>query len=74
MIDIHIYGPLWPHLDRTMELDLQGAELTVAGLLARLGIDPAEAMIVTIDRRQAPLDALIPAGGRVCIFPPISGG
>jgi molybdopterin converting factor small subunit len=74
MVEVRIYGPLWEHLEPSLELDLQGHDVAVADLLARLGIDPAEVGIVTIDGRQSKLDEIIPADGRVCIFPPMSGG
>jgi molybdopterin converting factor small subunit len=74
MVEVRIYGPLWEHLEPSLELDLQGRDVAVADLLARLGIDPAEVGIITIDGRQSKLDEIIPADGRVCIFPPMSGG
>jgi molybdopterin converting factor small subunit len=82
MVEVRIFGPLWEHLEPSLELELEpsqeldrgGHEITVADLLARLGIDSAEVGIVTVDRRQSNLDEIIPADGRVCIFPPMSGG
>jgi sulfur carrier protein ThiS len=74
MAEIRIFGPLWDHLEPRQELDLAGRQVTVADLIARLGIDPAELGIVTIDGRQSRPEEIIPADGRVCIFPPMSGG
>jgi molybdopterin converting factor small subunit len=74
MVEVRIFGALWEHPEPTLEMDLQGREITVADLLARLGLDPAEVGIVTVNRRQSKLDALVPADGRVFIFPPLSGG
>ena len=74
MIEIQIYGTLWEHLESRLELDLDGGVTTVADLLARLEVDPSEVGIVTVDGRQSSLDRLVPAGCRVCIFPPMSGG
>ena len=74
MVEIRIVGPLWEHLEPRLELDLEGQEVTVADLLARLEIDPAEVGIVTVDRRQSNLDEIIPADARVFIFPPMFGG
>ena len=74
MVEVRVYGTLWEHLEPSLELELQGRDLCVADLLAHLGIDPAEVGIVTVDRRQSRLDEIIPADGRVCIFPPMSGG
>ena len=74
MVEVRIFGPLWEHLEPSLELDLRGREIAVADLLNRLGIDSTEVGIVTVDGRQSKLDEIIPADGRVCIFPPMSGG
>ena len=74
MVKIRVYGALWEHLEPSLELDLEGHEIAVADLLTRLGIDPAEVGIVTVNRRQSNMDEIIPANGRVFIFPPMSGG
>jgi sulfur carrier protein ThiS len=74
MIEIRTIGPLWEHLEPRMELDLEGRDVTVADLLARLGINQVEVGIVTIDGRQSNFDEVIPADGRVYIFPPMFGG
>jgi molybdopterin converting factor small subunit len=74
MVHVRVFGLLWEHLAPSQELDLEGREVTVAGLLTRLGIDPAEVGIVTVNRRQSKLDEIVPADGRVFIFPPMSGG
>ena len=74
MVEVRIFGPLWEHLAPSLELDLEGRNVTVADLLSHFGIDPAEVGIVTIDGRQSNLDESLPAQGRVCIFPPMSGG
>ena len=74
MVEVRIYGPLWEHLEPRLELDLEGRQVTVADLLARLGIPRAEVGLVTIDGRQSRLDENIPPDGRVYIFPPMFGG
>ena len=74
MLHVKIFGMLWKHLEPSQDLDLGGRGLVVADLLAHLGIDPAEVGIVTVDGRQSRLDQTLPADGRVCIFPPMSGG
>jgi molybdopterin converting factor small subunit len=74
MVHVRIFGRLWERLEPSQELDLEGREVTVAGLLTRLGIDPVEVGIVTVNRRQSKMDEIIPADGRVCIFPPMFGG
>jgi molybdopterin converting factor small subunit len=74
VVEVRVFGALWEHLAPAMEIDLEGRQVSVADLLARLGIDPAEVGIVTVNRRQSKLDEIIPADGRVFIFPPMSGG
>ncbi len=74
MVTIRIAGDLWGHLEPTLELELEGSQVTVADLLAHLGIDAAEVGIVTVDGRQSRHDMIVPAGARVFIFPPMFGG
>jgi sulfur carrier protein ThiS len=74
MVEVRIYGPLWEHLEPRLELDLEERGVSVADLLARLGIDPVEVGIVTVDGRQSKPDGIVPVDGRVCIFAPMSGG
>ena len=74
MVEVRVFGALWEHLAPSMEIDLEGRQVSVADLIARLGIDPAEVGIVTVNRRQSKMDEIIPADGRVCIFPPMFGG
>ena len=74
MVEVRVFGMLWEHLEPRLEFDLEGCDLSVADLLARLGIDPAEVGIVTVDGRQSNLNQIVPADGRVCIFPPMFGG
>jgi len=74
MVDVRVFGALWEHLAPSLEMDLEGREVTVADLLAALDINPAEVGIVTVDGRQSKPDEIVPAEGRVCIFPPMFGG
>jgi sulfur carrier protein ThiS len=74
VIEVHVFGGFWAHLPRSLELDPAGGDIRVAELLDRLRIDPTEVGIVTVNGRQSKLDAVVPGGGRVYIFPPMSGG
>ena len=74
MLEIRIVGSLWEHLEPRLELDLEGRDITVAGLIARLGIDQAEVGIVTVDGRQSRMDGIVQPNSRVFIFPPMFGG
>jgi hypothetical protein len=74
MVEVHVFGVLWEHLEPRSELDLENCDVSVADLLTRLHIDVSEVGIVTVDGRQSNFDELVPASCRVCVFPPISGG
>ena len=74
MVEVRIFGALWEHLAPRLELDLEGREISVADMLARLGINPVEVGIVTVDGRQSRMHEMVPVDSRVCIFPPMSGG
>ena len=74
MVEVRVYNAQWEHLPPRLGMNLEGREVAVADLLATLGLDPAEVGIVTVDGRQSKLDEMVPAEGRVCIFPPMFGG
>lgn len=74
MVEVRVFGALWEHLEPRLQLDLEGCDVSVADLLARLDIDAREVGIVTVDGRQSNFDKLVPASCRVCIFPLMSGG
>ena len=67
MVEVRIFGAPWEHLEPRLELDLEERGVSVADLLARLGIDPVEVGIVTVDGRQSEPDEIVPVDGRVCI-------
>jgi sulfur carrier protein ThiS len=74
MLEVRIVGSLWEHLEPKVALDLEGRDITVADLIARLGIDQAEVGIVTVDGRQSRMDGIVQPNSRVFIFPPMFGG
>jgi sulfur-carrier protein len=74
VIEVKVFSTLWERPGSSLELDLEGRPVSVADLLLRLEIDPAEVGIVTVGGRQSKLDDVIPEGCRVCIFPPMFGG
>ena len=74
MVEVRIFGGVWKHLAPRLELDLEGRDVRVADLIAQLDINLSEVGIVTVDGRQSKLGEIVPADGRVCIFPPMSGG
>lgn len=48
--------------------------LTVAGLIARLGIPPAEIKLVFVNGSHVEQDAPLADGDRVGLFPAVGGG
>jgi len=40
MVEVHIFGALWPVANKDQELDLGGREVRVRNLIASLGINP----------------------------------
>jgi len=40
----------------------------------RLGLDPDDIGLATVNGVQVPLEREVPAASRVCLFPPMSGG
>ncbi len=74
MLEVRLFNAQWEHLPPRLEINLEAREVVVLDLLTRLDLDPAEVGIVTVDGRQSKLDETVPAGSRVCIFPPMFGG
>lgn len=74
MVRVQIFGALWPAVEPEQDVDLGGRQVRVGDLIARLGIDPQEVGIVTIDGRQCRLEDVTPPVCRLCVFPPLSGG
>lgn len=73
-VDVEVFATLLPPGGkRRQTIELERA-LTVRELAVSLGVDPEEVGLVVIDGLQCGLDAQVPAGGRVCLFPPLTGG
>ena len=76
---IHIQVKLYATLRKfAPDGDLDRFELdtgvTVEHLLDNLGIPVAEAKLVFVNGKKAPLTAVLTGGERVGIFPPVGGG
>jgi molybdopterin converting factor small subunit len=56
-----------------MEMDFVPGE-TVAGLIARLGLDPGRIKIIMLNGRSGGLEDRLSDGDRVGLFPPVGGG
>jgi molybdopterin converting factor small subunit len=72
-IDVELFGNLAPGAPRRQSITL--AEPTTAGEIAiRLGVDPDTVGLVAINGVLSDLEDPVPPGGRLCFFPPLSGG
>lgn len=72
-IEIEVFGALLPKERRRQVIETDGG-LTVREIVLRLGLDPEEIGLATIDGVQSRMDAIVPQGSRLCLFPPMSGG
>lgn len=73
MIEIELFGQLAPHLPRRQSLTLERA-MTAQEIARQLGLNPDEIGLIVINGVQRELDDVVPADGRLCFFPPVSGG
>ena len=48
--------------------------MTVQKFADQLGLKPEEIGLITINGVQSELEDVVPPDGRLCFFPPISGG
>lgn len=48
--------------------------LSLAGLMAQLGVDPAQVRLAFVNGRAAAPDQVLAQGDRVGLFPPVGGG
>lgn len=72
-VEVEAFGALLPREERRQHLTAEGP-LTVRDVAVRLGIDPDWVGLATVNGVQVTLDHEVPAGSRVCLFPPLSGG
>ncbi len=64
-----------PGYDPAAGLLLDAAEgLDVAGLLARIGIQPGDVKIIMLNGRAGSLESPLSEGDRVGLFPAVGGG
>lgn len=72
-LDVELFGNLLPGAPRRQAFDL--TEPATAGeIAARLGIDPESIGLITLNGLLIELEEAVPSGGRLCFFPPLSGG
>jgi hypothetical protein len=72
-VDIELFGQLLPGVPRRQSLSMEGP-MTVQEFADRLGLKPEEIGLISINGVQSELEDVVPPGGRLCFFPPISGG
>jgi molybdopterin converting factor small subunit len=72
-LDVELFGQLAPDLPRRQTLTIQ-LPSTVEHVATHLGLRLDEIGLVAIDGVQVELDDQVPAGCRLCFFPPMSGG
>jgi len=73
MLEIELAGQLLPGTERKLQLRLDRAE-SVRQVADRLGLDPEEIGLIVVNGIQSELDDLVPPDGRVCFYPPMTGG
>jgi hypothetical protein len=72
-LDVELAGQLLPGTDRQLTLEVDRA-MTVREVVDRLGLDPEEIGLIVVNGIQSELEDLLPLEGRVCFYPPMTGG
>lgn len=72
-VELEVFGALVPADKRHQTLHIHSGT-TVRQVADRLGLNPDEIGLITIQGVQSELDDVIPPKCRLCIFPPMSGG
>lgn len=73
-IEIRLFASLAPKTPQSaMQYDI-GAGISVAQLLDRLGVAPADAKLIFVNSARADISTKLTGGERVGIFPPVGGG
>jgi hypothetical protein len=72
-VDLEIFGQLLPGAPRRQSLTLE-SPMTVQDIADRLGLKSDEIGLISINGVQSELEDVMPPDGRLCFFPPISGG
>jgi hypothetical protein len=72
-VDVEVFGQLLPGSPRRRTLAL-AQPVTVAEVAAWLKLTPDEIGLIAINGVQSELDAVVPVDGRLCFFPPMTGG
>jgi hypothetical protein len=72
-VDIELFGQLAPDLPRRQTLLLE-RPMTVREVAILLGVEPDRVGLIAINGVQGEMEDPVPPDGRLCFFPPMSGG
>jgi hypothetical protein len=72
-VEIELFGQLLPGRQRKQSLELE-CPLQVGEVATRLGLNPQEIGLITINNVQSELDDPVPPNSRLCFFSHMSGG
>jgi len=72
-VEVELFGQLASGRPQRQTLSLE-QPMTVQQVAIRLGLDPKQVGLIVINGVQSELDDPVPPMGRLCFFPPVSGG
>lgn len=72
-VEIELFGQLLPGKSRRQTLEME-RPLNVQDVALRLGLNPKEIGLMTINGVQSELDELVPPKCRLCFFSHMFGG
>jgi hypothetical protein len=72
-VDVELFGHLATNQPRRRTLNLDHP-MTVREIASLLGLDPDSIGLIVINGVQSELEDAVPPDGRLCFFPPVSGG
>jgi hypothetical protein len=72
-VDVELFGHLAPGQPRRRTLDLDHP-MTVRAVVDLLVLDPDSIGLIVVNGVQSELADVVPPDGRLCFFPPVSGG
>ena len=72
-VDVELFGQLAPDVPRRQALLLE-CPMTVREVAILLGVEPDRVGLIAVNGVQSEMEDPVPSDGRLCFFPPISGG
>ena len=72
-VNVELFGQLLPGLQRKQTMTLE-SPMNVQKVAERLGLNPKEIGLITINGVQSELEDPLPPNSRLCFFPHMSGG